>query len=627
MDSGLSSASEEFCWGDDSTERSSTHLEEEPVSNDVEINENDIFQERLKDIACRSQRLLSILNNNYAEGTTKTPVSGINKLKHKIEREVLNATHCLSMLNEMSQISNTSDCDVNEENSMEWSRCVAKAKLISQCSGITTLEMCVALLLSEPEVSSVCAPFSSCHTLTDISQSRLQTSTKNRSVEVDIVSCGGRRWIKVRGARHRDEGDKSDEHQLRQWIEGLNNAARSRYVPFQENPHIYIVFSTPPPTRLCSLLEAEKCPYSVLSPEGCKRMLNSDLHPPFLPPLVLKPQFICWDTTALVAFCSESCYTSFNWKREERLTALESFKVLKEQQRRELSDFSDRERAVHDFIHPYLERYTTEITLEELKATIRRQICQSMVRSCEVLSELPQEDSCCYLPDLTWLRDILEAKLYYLPADRSHYWDDTKWLMNSTFVSRTGDATPLIHATRIGNEDGSKVVRNWVMADISYTEFKWMIETIAGWNECHRAWELLQHCVVVSTGFLEKTITAFRSTSFEPILSNEQPHCNSKEPSCRACVSVPYPNSVGWYNSKTNSISLRNKVVFGLGDALHAITLTSNKQVWSKMLDKGVTLSVALHPSRALTELKMSKQPRREGEKVPPAFSWTLDTK
>lgn len=612
------SDSEEFCWGDDSSgtnSNSDTDAGNDHSDSDAESYEEKRLKDCLKDIANRSERLLHILKI-YSEDPTKDSISGINKLKHKIEREVLNAMQCLSALEEMSNArKNSIDSIITEQDIIEWNRCTAKAKLISQCTGIATLEMCVVLVITEPEVCSVCTPFMlPFQTMSESSKDAHFLKLKNRSsAEVDIVSCRGRRWIKVRGAKHREDTDGSEEHRFSQMINGLMEASSYRYVPFQQKPQLYIVFSNAS-SSLLQLLDRMSCLYYLLSPQSYSSLLNhfsgelSNITP-VLPLLQLDPYFLCWDTTALVAFCSESCYASFNWTREERLLALEPFKVLKEQQRKELMDDEDCERAVHDFIHSYLEQFTKEMTLNELKQKIKAQIYNHMQQLPEVSSELMEQELYCYYPDLTWLRDLLQGQ--ELPADRSHYWDDTKWLSSDW----TGALE--LHSLRkdVNHPEDHEIVRNWVMADVSYTEFKWMIETIAGSNECHRALELLQHCVVVSTSFLEKVFTLSRkggATLLNKVQAEEQHKIS--------VPAVPYPNSDDWYSN--NTISLRNKVVFGMGDALRAVTLTSNKQVWSKLLDKGVSLAVALHPSRALTELKFSKQQRRAGSKVPPEVQW-----
>eukprot|EP00796_Vickermania_ingenoplastis_P003743 gene3743-2639_t len=388
--------------------------------------------------------------------------------------------------------------------------------------------------------------------------------------------------------------------------------------------------------------------------------------PPLFPARRLDSSLLCFDTTTLVAMCSESCYATravgqSRWSPEQRLERLAPYKVMWEQQRRELNG----EEAVHGFIHPVLESSSTWTTLEAVEAEVRQRIAHLRQRT-RMMQPLPQAKAggdgfcCCRTADVGWLQALVSDGAATAAGDKTdpgHSFaagaSDSKWfsLCRDEAVARM-------------DSPAHSRVRNWVIPDVSYEEFKWMIETIAGWNECRRALALLQQCVVVDTTVLysedEEDNTIVECAPDAPLAEKEREPPrpvspvegnvgrqsetttttttrNLKEdvrtpnlicPHAAAVDSVPScccsPNSARWYKQQVCSVSLRNRIVFGLGDALHATTLTSNKQFCTKLAAHGVQLACALHPSRALTELKLQQQPRRDGPTVPPPLLYFL---
>jgi len=71
---------------------------------------------------------------------------------------------------------------------------------------------------------------------------------------------------------------------------------------------------------------------------------------------------------------------------------------------------------------------------------------------------------------------------------------------------------------------------------------------------------------------------------------------------CRRVPDQPSPAAAGL--PKTRRIKDRQKIIFGTGDSLHAITLTANVCFVRAAEEHGVHFTVFTHPSRALTEQK-----------------------
>jgi hypothetical protein len=124
---------------------------------------------------------------------------------------------------------------------------------------------------------------------------------------------------------------------------------------------------------------------------------------------------------------------------------------------------------------------------------------------------------------------------------------------------------------------------NWVASEVAIAEFRWILDTIGGPDELRRAAWLLARIRAV-------------------------------DPSAR-CVAVDTLRT-------TNRIQDRHRAVFGAGDAAGAVTLSGNRTFVQAAQEQGVSLLVAFHPSRALTERKrlgMEHEPSLPPVPMPPA--------
>ena len=150
---------------------------------------------------------------------------------------------------------------------------------------------------------------------------------------------------------------------------------------------------------------------------------------------------------------------------------------------------------------------------------------------------------------------------------------------------------------------------NWVLSDVALSEFLWIMHTIAGPAEFRRALRLLDRMYVV---FIDSASLYERKNG------------NSENRDLKRLEGA----AIHFLNSSTK-INERHKAVFGLGDILHAVTLTANKQFVQAAKDQGVEVDIVFHPSRALTERKRTGADHMGGPKKPPSLSmddWARST-
>lgn len=616
----ISSSSSEFCWDNGSSDADHWNS---TTSSSVGEHEGEFgaalsaeVGRLLKDTVQRGETLLNLVKQ-YAMRTQESVV-GLSKLKRKIESEVRNAVKCLDELEAFENL----PLEEREDSGLHFS-VVTRGKLYAQCNGIPTLELFLRTLLQQRGVVSVCTPFPlvaqhSIHSPTSSSVNACSSENSFRrsgTVEVDIVAEDGHLWIKVRGAKN-SVADSVDVQKFVLTLSSMSRAAATVYVPFQRNPQLCVVLSHTPSLELQNLFEAAAKGCMVIT-DSFSAVDKGMAHRISFPAIENRTceastsSLICWDTTSLVAFCSESCYPALNWSKDERLEKLLSFKVLREQQRRELCG----ESAVHSFMHPFLKKNSQWISQQEIEKTLQSHIerwindysdeCFSTTEVSSSFStdpvEVPSGQSLCYYPDLLWLEQLIK-NFEPLPRQYSTSFDELPWWITEG-ESNAGKERETEEREAMSE---LSMTRNWVIADVTYSEFKWMIETIGGQNECRRALAVLKQCVIVSTSFLRRCKPICASTVGKHV--HQIAPCATEKPN----------TAFAYLSSPAFNISLRNQLVFGMADAIHAVALTSNKQLFSKMLSQRVTLAVTLHPSRALTELKFSQQARREGSRFPP---------
>jgi hypothetical protein len=106
---------------------------------------------------------------------------------------------------------------------------------------------------------------------------------------------------------------------------------------------------------------------------------------------------------------------------------------------------------------------------------------------------------------------------------------------------------------------------NWVASEVAIAEFQWILNTIAGHDELRRAAWLLPRLRRCPAGTTSAAVLSLKVS---------------------------------------NKIQDRHRAVFGLADALHGVTISGNRTFVQAAQEQGVALLVAFHPSRALTERK-----------------------
>nr|CCC94655.1 conserved hypothetical protein [Trypanosoma congolense IL3000] len=383
-----------------------------------------------------------------------------------------------------------------------------------------------------------------------------------RGVLVDLVSCGGLRWIKVRAASSWRLEREAKEGSWELPIARLLTASKLRRLPFMQTPEVVVLFSHQPPASMCEAIR-----HMGARPVSCaelRAMSKNKSFPSlwagehFLPPLYLTPRFICFDTTALVALCSEACFAE---SVGSNVAALRRHRVLAEQQRCEEHDC-----CVSMHIEPVLTQYTSWYGAQDMEALIcnRIQRCGSDKAPIPIVKRV----------DVSWLEALIDSS------------------MGGGTCSGVVAESAVVRCTLEKQEGRTAEMAlddspNWIVADVTLAEFRWILETIAGPRELCRALSLLRCCTVVSTDVMYI-----------------EPHGS--------------PITHVSLLASTGKVSARNLLVFGLSDAVGAVVLSSNRQLPNVALNEGIELMVASHPARALVEQKIRGDPPRKGPAAPP---------
>ncbi|EPY30143.1 hypothetical protein AGDE_09591 [Angomonas deanei] len=502
-------------------------------------------------------RELSERNSEFDEkNDRKCKISGIGKLKSKIQRESDNSERYLNEL-ETAESTNEPESVVNG--------IVSKAVLLIRCSSLTHLGYILHCAEREEDVTGVCV----------IVPASTDASRKTPSLEVDVVSGGGHRWIKIRTSSSRSldqelrDGERSSFVQL---VQAIARSAKQTKLAFQRHPELTLLFTSEPPARLKGLIESVDVTVARLTADG-------KTVPP-LPTLRATPKFVCFDTTALVALCSQTCFC------EESTVALfyerlRAFKVLTAQMQFERTDH-----AVEEHIDQHIRQFTTFMKKEamgEWLLDLERGLHDESMSEAERRNRLAYAPVSLIQPDLSWL-DTLQKEWEVYP--------------NGDITFFESEAVVEVDETRTKKEESVGEVPNWIIADITYHEFKWMIETLAGPFEVRRAARLLRNIAIVNTDFLRKPPSSVSTQAEHTLLTHAQ------------TLKV------------TSKVSLRNKIVFGMADVLHAVVVTSNRQVQNAAREQQFHFYAANHPTRSLTEQKLKCLPRRPGPPKPPPFDY-----
>jgi hypothetical protein len=494
------------------------------------------------------------------------------------------------------------------------------------------------------------------------------TFTDDVRIEVDVVSAGGHRWIKVKTATARNMALEAAALELNggtpftDMLLALCARSRRACLPHRRVAHVAVVLLHPPPPPLQTFLEVHRIAWVALTakpsraPRGATDLgtflstVENGVASPWLPSLTFAPAFVCLDTTALVTLCSQSCYAD-GMPMEVRLARLSPYHVLQEQQRKEAVECT----AVDAVMEPALRVRTQWCTQEEMNERMR---C-AMLREDEARSEDTQQQRECasysreaHVP--AWL--IHEVDLSWLPALQQAAQERPSNASDGDCYAHPRHAlqeSKLLRELSDRQEHDSTRRPNWIIADVTYEEFRWILETIAGPDEVARATRLLRLVTVVNTNFLRERMRVERGSSTTTTGSTQTPAArivaepteaakgngasNTNDGAAQDCVEVPLksPPSAAAHPSPPPSpaplftsveylrlsgkVSLRNKIVFGLADAVDAVIVTSNEQLCHAAREQGICVEACFHPSRSLTEQKIYQLCRRHGPGKPPA--------
>jgi hypothetical protein len=419
-----------------------------------------------------------------------------------------------------------------------------------ECNALLFIEIVLAALENEEGVVSV---------LEQWKPHRVQRSIVDRRLpspcfEIDVVSCYGRRWIKVKATSARnmliDLNGLSERRPYTTVVKNIVEGSRRYIVPFQQHPEVNIIFFHDPGPSIVSRFKEETGvarvalyePWiaslsgttDISKAESRLRLATVGWKESFLPRVPLLCKFINFDVTALVALASDTCngYAGSH---------LPKHRILDEQAHEEATN-----RAVDHHILPCLRQWTRGSACDEVRCWLHpREV------SVEPAELAPEDVSA----------DVLHQ---LFPSTSLH-----------SFLLEQGP-------------------RNWVVADVALGEFRWIIDTIAGPAERRRASIVLSKMLAVSTSC---------------VLSRQREGPAHPQDG---------PSTFVAQLQETGKVALRHKAVFGLGDVLHAVTVTANRQFVVAAADQGVGLFVAYHPARALTESKRLGLKRNDGPRYPP---------
>ncbi|KPI89264.1 hypothetical protein ABL78_1597 [Leptomonas seymouri] len=532
----------------------------------------------------------------------------------------------------------------------------------AQCNSISHFEGIVTCLEREHGVTGVYMPISGyvgpiqCRSSAPAFSVSATSSKMGRSIsksifaddvriEVDVVSCNEHRWIKVKTATARNLELEAAALELNggtpftDMLKALCERAGRACLPHRRVAQVAVVLLHPPPLPLKAFLEAHHVSWaSLTSMPG--QVLGVYGHPSspslaWLPPLLFPPKFVCLDTTALVTLCSQSCFAD-SLPMEARLERLAPYHVLQEQQRKEAVDCA----AVRAILEPALRRYTRWTTPHEINEDMRRALlredeAQRSALECSCTSDTAAASREALLPtsllqavDLAWLRPLKQAAKEPLADETSSHC----YVRSSSFLD---ESTLLVELSNLQASEKPRKL-NWIIADVTYEEFRWILETIAGPDEVARATRLLSLLTVVKTGFLRERMRTERGVMVFPAggvgptppkdsLPGERDVGMSGSaaevtmPTSSAPLTAPPLFTNVEYLRLSGKVSLRNKVVFGMADAVEAVVVTSNEQLCHAAREQGVCIEACFHPSRSLTEQKIHRLPRRHGPGKPPA--------
>lgn len=556
---------------------------------------------------------------------------GVAKLRGRLRKETDNVRRSVAALRAAGC---TGEADVADAVPLP-SPVMEAAVACAQCNSMAHFDGIVTCLERESDVTGVFVPVSG--NVGPPQRAAAVAGALPRSpfsddarIEVDVVSCSEHRWIKVKTATRRNLALEAAALELNgstpftDMLLALVARARRTCMPHRRTAVVAVVLLHPPPPALQHFFASVGVSWATLAaeagpgmgaavprprvPEPCGDARGYDAADAWLPRLTRGAPVVCLDTTALVTLTSQSCFAD-GMPVSARLARLAPFHVLREQQRKEAEEC----RAVVDVMEPALRSCTTWLAPAALSslmraALLRRGPDDDNDASTDAARRAALPAALVAPADLSWLPE-LEAAARARPSEAADA-DALPRLRNADGTASAPLEESALVAEFNARLDSEPAVRpNWVVADITYEEFRWILETIAGPQEVARAARLLRLVSVVDTTFLRERMRE----SGEPDVPGAPPH--------DAPAAAPPLFSFVEYLRLSGKVSLRNRVVFGLADAVDAAIVTSNEQLCHAAREQGVRIDACFHPSRSLTEQKMYRLQRRHGPGKPPSVA------
>ncbi|KAG5476899.1 hypothetical protein LSCM1_05231 [Leishmania martiniquensis] len=585
---------------------------------------------------------------------------GIAKLRRRLSKET---THVQRAVEGLSAAGCTGVPGSGSSDSLAIPPAIFEAAVTcAQCNSLSHYECIVTCLERESDVTGVYVPVSRYvgppqhvprGSANGAGAVQEPFSRKDMRLEVDVISSNGHRWIKVKTATARNLEleaaalEVNGSTAFTDMLLGLVEGSRRACLPHRRAVQVAVVLLYRPPPLLEKFFAAHRIVWAALPafqvvtvPRWETRARQPFAAPTpsaatWLPPLAPSPSFICLDTTALVTLCSQSCYADY-LPYSVRMERLASFHVLQEQQRKEAEEC----RAVVAVLEPVLRSYTAWYTKDALEQKMRRALlCSRDTVGAETPSASAVEKRAQVVPlalilstELDWL-DLLERDSRQPPADSGGADTCRGTAAAPTTATAPSPELPFEESSLLREYSG-RLERgaassslslqerpNWIIADVTYKEFKWILETIAGPQEVARAARLLRLVSVVDTSFLRDSMLG-RGGGED---SHATPRGSGEDAGrSHAFLSPMLPPLFTFVENLrlSGKVSGRNKMVFGLADAVDAVMVTSNEQLCCAAREQGIHVEACFHPSRSLTELKMYGLLRRHGPGKPPAVTF-----
>lgn len=591
---------------------------------------------------------------------TSAAYKGIAKLRSRLRKETANVRRAVEGLS-AAGCTHVRPSSTSPDSLVVPPAIFEAAVACAQCNSLSHYDGVITCLERERDITGVYVPVSGhvgpLQYAPSASMSRSNTAHRpsfrgHMRIEVDVVSSSEHRWIKVKTTTARNLELEAEALEVNgatpftDMLLALVERAKRICLPHRRAAQVAVVLLHPPPPALEKFFAAHGVVWASLSADHTAQVLRRRIRAQgpqvaparsattWIPPLAPSPAVICLDTTALVTLCSQSCYED-GLPHNVRMERLAPFRVLREQQRKEVVEC----RAVVEVLEPALRSHTVWYTRDVLEQMIRHALllqCDNAAADAEPSVAVKQPGQAIpavlIVPtELDWLGPLEAAarERFSDSADENAH----KGTAIATATAAAPSATvPLDESTLLVEYSGraeraaasalpsSHQQPNWVMADITYEEFKWILETIAGPREIARAARLLRLVSVVDTTFLRHHICSgggYEGGDGAPSVTGRAtaaPHSCPWPPPPPIFTSVEYLRLSG-------KVSLRNKIVFGLADAVNAIIVTANEQVCHAAREQGVHIEACFHPSRSLTEQKMYRLQRRDGPRKPPVIT------